>query len=734
MIIGVNGAGVDSALQPIQYAQQDALALADVLCDSRSGNFSPSDITIFVGPEARADRIKERLRDIALASDESDVLVVYFAGHTLEPSWSYGTDLYLVTPDFDESILSRRPDEGLRMSFLTQDVLHHFRGMSVVMLDCSWSGSSATFQGADLIRIGGRDDHRHAMLAACAARGYAREDPELQHGVFTHHVLEGLRGAAADARGAVTFDSLSAYVYDQGLDRRQSVLLRARETIELTRPNASSAQADRPESPPAQVTVDLLANPLDRHLPDLTRLVSRLARSAAGHAERVEYVKAALGAAAVAYLGRGTDGYVAIDATTGFDHDPTLRNLLRAADGDLRAPLGRRGFGYVASDGLRRLWCAPLGQAASGGWLAVVDPPEWLVELGQAGAKVLETIWDADFAASPAESEVRVLSALRTAFGRLPDELFERALHLYREVLDSFRMVFQPVVTIGEAWPQVGVHSYEALARRSLTDQSAPYAMLQLAHTWGDHFVVERDRSILSKALMSYKLAHADSPWSTDVPKPVSVNVSVRSLLDDSYVENLRDLVTELDLHPHAVTLEISEQDAIEPWAGEQWGEAPHTYFNKRLAKIARDVGVAFALDDFGVAHASLSRIAELPLTHIKVDRTILHHQLAIQELELVVAFARDAVDRGETHTPRAVVVEGVDDKSPVSLRQIYRSGIRHVQGYITGERGTPDLHHLAPAVRKDIAARVRGDGEDRPTALTRQDRDPGETSLRRSA
>jgi EAL domain-containing protein (putative c-di-GMP-specific phosphodiesterase class I) len=361
----------------------------------------------------------------------------------------------------------------------------------------------------------------------------------------------------------------------------------------------------------------------------------------------------------------------------------------------------------------------------------VVNPPAWLVGLGQPGAKVLQTIWHTDFADDPRESEVQVLTALRATFGRLPDQLFERCLRLYREVLSSIRIVFQPVVTIGESAGQVGVHSYEALARHSLADQSAPFALLQLAHTWGNHFVVERDKIILGKALTSYTLAHASSAWNGDVPKPVSVNVSVRSLLDDTYVETLRQLIDELQLHPNAVTLEISEQDAIEPWAGEQWGEAPLTYFNRRLAAIVGDVGVAFALDDFGTGQASLSRMAELPLTHIKIDRAILHHRQAIQELKLVVAVSRDAIDRGETHTARPVIVEGVDHESPVSLRQIYRAGIRHIQGYITGERGTPDLRLLTAEIRTDIAARVRGDDENRPTEITRADRD---TPLRKSA
>jgi EAL domain-containing protein (putative c-di-GMP-specific phosphodiesterase class I) len=210
--------------------------------------------------------------------------------------------------------------------------------------------------------------------------------------------------------------------------------------------------------------------------------------------------------------------------------------------------------------------------------------------------------------------------------------------------------------------------------------------------------------------------------------------VSVRSLLDDSYIDTLRQLITQLELPPHVVTLEISERDAIEPWNGEQWEGAHHSFFNRRLVEVAQDLEVSFALDDFGTGQASLDRMAGLTITHIKIDRAILFHRQAVEELELVVSIARDAFDRGEAHAARPVIVEGVEHDCPVSLNEIYTSGIRHIQGFITGQRGAADLRHLSLEVRNDIAARVRGDDDNRPAGITRRDRAAGRDSLRRTA
>ena len=713
VVVGVDDSGIGATLPTLRYAARDAEAIRDLLCDPEVGTFDPADVELFAGPHTSAAAIKTALRRIALNSDQSDTLLVYFAGHTLTPAWSLGTDVYLVTPDLDESALGDDPDAGLRMSYLKQDVLELFSGAATLILDCCRSGSLLATPGrhVDLISFAGRDEMRYCALTACARDGAAREDPSHGHGVLTHHVLEALRG------GRVTFQAVADHVLAQGLDPQPSV---------VTQPWAATSALVRvaPERPRAATPADPveilpLENPIDRHATAIAGLIDRVSRAAREprlsgamlRADRVHYLRAATGADSVALLEYTESGITAIDATARFDQ-AAVHGLLQFADDPVRPP-SLEWFGRIARDGRRTVLCVPVSRSdGTVLLLAVVNPPPALVAIGQPMAKVIETIWRTDFAASPAEAEIQVLTALRETFGRLPTPLYERCFRLYREVLQSFRIVFQPVVTIGPAVANVGVHSYEALARRSLDEPRAPVAMLQIARTWGDRFVVERDKVILRTALRSYAEAHAEGPW--DVPKPISVNVSVRALLSDSYIDTLREAIAEAGLTPGAVTLEISEQDPIEPRDGEQWPDEPHAYFHKRLATIVRDVGVAFAVDDFGTGYASLSRMAELPLTQIKVDRAILHHPQALQELSLVVAVARDTTD-----TPRVVIVEGVDDESPLTLRQIFERRIKHVQGYITREPAAPRLRRLRPEARKEIAARVRGDDGNRPSRLT---------------
>ena len=51
-----------------------------------------------------------------------------------------------------------------------------------------------------------------AAFFSCSASQRAYEHPDLKHGVFFYHVLEGLRGKAKNSNDEVTFNSLVDYV------------------------------------------------------------------------------------------------------------------------------------------------------------------------------------------------------------------------------------------------------------------------------------------------------------------------------------------------------------------------------------------------------------------------------------------------------------------------------------------------------------------------------------------
>ncbi|MFJ8834327.1 EAL domain-containing protein [Micromonospora aurantiaca] len=397
-----------------------------------------------------------------------------------------------------------------------------------------------------------------------------------------------------------------------------------------------------------------------------------------------------------------------MNQTALFDKDVLSPMLETAATDRMKHPTATPG--YVVSHGIsRRMLCVPLSFAGDRTLtLAVVDPAAAQLDMGEPLAVMLRAVWDSDPAADPLQSEMTVLTALRRSFGRLPLKLYEDAFSLYQQLISSMIMVFQPVVELDQRATGVSVQSFEALARRNDGEPRAPWSALRMAHDWGDRFIVERDAILVTKAIHSYAEADAASGWQGT--KPLSVNVAVRSLLSDTYLGQVSKALAEAGLHPRTLTLEISEQDPITPEPGELWPQEPLVYFHNRLTALARELRISFAVDDFGVGYASLARMAELPLTQIKVDRAILHHPMALEELTLVTQIARYGSDQGQTGQPRTVIVEGFDDDAPVSLYDIFRLGIHHVQGYFSGATASPILCGLEPAVQERIASLVRGE------------------------
>jgi len=760
VIVGVNDCGLDAALPSLRYAEGDARAVHMALTDPITGTFDPADAFLRIGAEADARSIRSLLRTIAIDSTKSDTLLIYFAGHALTADWNGIADDYLVTPDLRRTTLREHPDEGLRMAFLRGDVLDKFTGTAFLVLDCCRAGSyvEAQAEQIEMMPIGGRHSKQHSVLMASPKEGSARELDSFGHGLVTKHILDALRGKAADAEGRVTFGRMADYVVGQDIDPKPGQFVQSwGATTVLTRPGlaASGATAAMTDPLPAGVRIVELANPLERSAPAIVELLGRVfpshgssvrpptsstagafgatseGRSPAARQDKTELMRAAMEADAAAVLEYTSSGFRTISATKHFYEDD-LRVLLR---GTIDLPRGGR---VLTGTSAGRVLCVPLLRHGPGTSLVliIVNPAQALLDIGEPLARLLETIWRTNLSGPAEEGEIAVLTDLRESFGRLPTGLYERCFELYRSVVGSFSMVFQPIVAIDKMQRYVEIHSYEALARSNAADPRAPVDLLRLAHVWGDRFVVERDEAILRKAIRSYDEAHRQCYGDNEgVPRPVSINVAVRSLLDEDYVDEVERTIAGAGLRPSAVTLEISEQDPIAPRDYEAWGDDSLGYFHRRLVAIADRLDIRFAVDDFGVGHSSVSRMAELPLTQIKVDRALLRHPMAIQELELVAGVARHPVKMGYAAAARSVVVEGVEADSPITLKQIYGMGIRHVQGFITGERPAPTIkREMGREMREHIASLVRGDHDRGYDADSRGDRAGSRNPLRRSA
>ncbi|MBV9783108.1 MAG: EAL domain-containing protein [Acidisphaera sp.] len=96
-------------------------------------------------------------------------------------------------------------------------------------------------------------------------------------------------------------------------------------------------------------------------------------------------------------------------------------------------------------------------------------------------------------------------------------------------------------------------------------------------------------------------------------PAVVSVNVSALQLAEGCLLRQVRAALDESGLAPERLEIELTESMLVD--AGIE---------TLLTLSAVRDLGVGIALDDFGTGYASLAALKRLPLTQLKLDRSLI--------------------------------------------------------------------------------------------------------------
>jgi EAL domain-containing protein (putative c-di-GMP-specific phosphodiesterase class I) len=92
----------------------------------------------------------------------------------------------------------------------------------------------------------------------------------------------------------------------------------------------------------------------------------------------------------------------------------------------------------------------------------------------------------------------------------------------------------------------------------------------------------------------------------------LSINVSPRQLQDHAFLSQVATAAEVSGLPPESLELELTESTLL--------AVDDDTLL---LLSALRDIGVGLALDDFGTGYASLAMLRRLPLTTLKIDRSL---------------------------------------------------------------------------------------------------------------
>jgi EAL domain-containing protein (putative c-di-GMP-specific phosphodiesterase class I) len=167
---------------------------------------------------------------------------------------------------------------------------------------------------------------------------------------------------------------------------------------------------------------------------------------------------------------------------------------------------------------------------------------------------------------------------------------------------DELFTVYQPKVDL-QSGHCTGV---EALVRWRHPRRGilSPDQFLDLAERSGQ--MRKLTRLVLEKALAD--VAH----WrSQGLNLDMAVNLSPSNLRDHRLVADLQRMLTTYDVSPQNLVLEITENVLIVDEA-----QAAET------VRELGELGIAMAIDDFGTGHSSLTRLRDLPLAELKIDRS----------------------------------------------------------------------------------------------------------------
>jgi diguanylate cyclase (GGDEF)-like protein len=227
-----------------------------------------------------------------------------------------------------------------------------------------------------------------------------------------------------------------------------------------------------------------------------------------------------------------------------------------------------------------------------------------------------------------------------------------------RKGIESGELVlhYQPLVRTGDG----RITGVEALVRWQHPD----YGMVSPAE-----FVPIAEQSGAIGELTGWVLGEATrqlAEWRSDgYTFGVSVNLSMRNLLDTGVADLLGELLRERGLPGSCLTLEITESHIM----ADTGRTLPILH---RLA----DLGTRLSIDDFGTGYSSLAYLKQLPVDELKIDRSFV---TALAKDEADVAIVRAIVTLAQSLS-LSVIAEGVEDLA--TLKRLASLGCDYAQGY----------------------------------------------------
>jgi len=258
------------------------------------------------------------------------------------------------------------------------------------------------------------------------------------------------------------------------------------------------------------------------------------------------------------------------------------------------------------------------------------------------------------------------------ALGGSRCEMFDEAMHTratnqlkleteLREAFNKhqFRVFYQPIVQLKTKQ----ITGFEALLRWQHPEQGliSPYKFMATAENTG-----------LLRSTGQWLILEACKQlgrWTTEIPSSeafsISANISARQLADARFVTDVETILRETGIDASQLQLELTESVA-----------AADPKLTASVLSNLKQMRVSVTLDDFGSGNSSLIGLRQLPVSALKIDRSMINGMLldrsACDTVEVIILLAHKLKLK--------VIAEGIE--SAKQLDHLLALGCDLGQGY----------------------------------------------------
>ncbi|MGP6159956.1 MAG: putative bifunctional diguanylate cyclase/phosphodiesterase [Vulcanimicrobiaceae bacterium] len=227
----------------------------------------------------------------------------------------------------------------------------------------------------------------------------------------------------------------------------------------------------------------------------------------------------------------------------------------------------------------------------------------------------------------------------------------------------QFSLSYQPVVSLAQG----RIESFEVLLRWKHPELGdiPPGEFVPIAEELG--LIVPIGRYVLGRACE--QLAKWNAGARDDERLRLSVNASVREIMQTDYCDVLEATILQHGLRPGELVLEVTESALL----------TSTKYASGTLERI-KAAGVALAIDDFGTGYSSLQYLQNFPFDQLKIDRSFIAGAVPGIASEAIVNMILSLADSFGVK----VVAEGVETQEQAERLRVLGCGF--AQGYLFGE------------------------------------------------